>query len=193
MRVIAGSAGGRLLKSVKGSQTRPTSDRVRESLFGICGSKVRDATVLDAFAGTGSVGIEAVSRGARSAVFVEKAPMALRVLRENLTALGMDGSARVMSTDAMAAIRILRNEGARFDLLFLDPPYERNLAVIGLQAVSDATLLAPNGWVIVQHSRQEETGERAEKLILFRRETYGDTLLSFYRLPEWDKFEEGPP
>src|SRR3954452_16141177 len=117
MRVIAGSYGGRILKAPRGDGTRPTSDRVREALFSILGDRVQDARVLDLFAGSGALGIEALSRGAQSAVFVDDAPAAVRAVRANLE--GVEG-AEVIRRDARAFLRTAREQPRQYDLVFLD-------------------------------------------------------------------------
>src|SRR3954453_13668244 len=123
MRVIAGSYGGRTLKAPAGDGTRPTSDRVREALFSILGDRVAGARVLDLFAGSGALGIEALSRGAASATFVDDAPAALRVLRANLEALGED--AEVVRADAVRWLRAASGRAHQYDLVLLDPPYRQ--------------------------------------------------------------------
>src|SRR4051812_41052217 len=151
MRVIAGSYGGRRLKAPKGDETRPTSDRVREALFSILGDRVQDARVLDLFAGSGALGIEALSRGAQSAVFVDDAPIAVRAVKANLD--GVEG-AEVIRRDARAFLRAAREPPRQYDLVFLDPPY-RQAPVLGpalaepLQAV-----LAPGAVVVSESDRR---------------------------------------
>src|SRR5947208_2259988 len=125
MRVIAGRLGGRRLKAPAGARTRPTAERVREALFAML-EDVADARVLDLFAGSGALGIEALSRGAASAVFVERDPAALRALRENLAALGLGRDvAEVRRSDAMRALHSAQRRGENYDLVFIDPPYDR--------------------------------------------------------------------
>ncbi len=123
MRVIAGRHGGRRLQAPAGEATRPTSDRVREALFSILGARVEGAHVLDLFAGSGALGIEALSRGAAAATFVDAAPDAVRVLRGNLAALGEE--AEVVHGDALRWLRAAPRRARQYDLVFLDPPYRR--------------------------------------------------------------------
>src|ERR1700729_643748 len=123
MRVIAGSYGGRRLKAPSGRRTRPTSERVREALFSMLG-ELSGERVLDLFAGTGALGIEALSRGARSVLFVERDGGAARVLSENLSTLGIDGGvARLLRTDALQLLRTAQQSQETYDLIFIDPPY----------------------------------------------------------------------
>src|SRR5918999_4707697 len=127
MRVIAGRYGGRRLQAPPGAATRPTSDRVREALFSVLGGRVDGANVLDLFAGSGALGIEALSRGAAEATFVDSAPAAARAVRANLEALGLE--AEVHRADARAFLRAARKGGRQYDLVLIDPPYRRAAAL----------------------------------------------------------------
>ena len=184
MRVIAGSAGGRVLKSFKGPGVRPTTDRVRESWFGMLAGRVVGARFLDLYAGTGAVGIEALSRGAARCVLVEKSRQGVAVIRENLRVLGdlpVDAAA-VRAGDALAAVPALEQAGEVFDLVFADPPYE-DLDAPGkvLAAVGQAErLLAPDALVTIQRSRRVPLPERAGRLVRCGERIYGDTALTMY-------------
>ncbi|MGE5508892.1 MAG: 16S rRNA (guanine(966)-N(2))-methyltransferase RsmD [Chitinophagales bacterium] len=189
MRIIAGRAGGLKLKPVPGRNTRPTTDRVKESVFGILGERCVDARVLDLFAGTGALGLEALSRGAARAVFVEKQGSAVKVLHENLRATGLAGEAQVIAGDALAALGRLGAPGGRdaeaaeepFTLVFLDPPYGTGLAEAALERLgAGGGLLAPGAVVVVEHSNHAVPAEQAGTLRLRRRERYGETVVSFY-------------
>lgn len=184
MRVIAGLAKGRALKAVPGRTTRPTADRVKESLFGIIGAGVLVEAALDLFAGTGNLGIEALSRGAGRAVFVEKDRRALAVLSENLAATGFAGQAAVAPLDVP---RFLAPDGhgragwsGPFGLVFADPPYGRGLAEKTLSALSRFAGLTPDALVVVEHSAHDAPAEVCGALRAFRREKYGETVVSFY-------------
>lgn len=181
MRVIAGTRGGIRLESVRGDTTRPTSDRVKESLFSILAPWLLDATVLDLFAGSGSLGIEALSRGARSALFVDQAPAAVRVIRRNLEKTQLLDRAEVWRCSVSSALNRLAASDRRFDLVFADPPYNVGLGVRTLADVAAAGVVSSEGWVIIEHASKEEIGEGAQNLTLIRRSLYGDTALSFYR------------
>jgi 16S rRNA (guanine966-N2)-methyltransferase len=149
VRVIAGRLGGRRLRAVPGAATRPTSDRVREALFAILGDRVEDARVLDLFAGTGALAIEALSRGARSAVLVEQAPAAVAVIRANLADLGLEQVATVRRTRAEVWLR--SPGGGPFDLAFLDPPYALPVGTLaGLLAALARGALATGATVVVE-------------------------------------------
>jgi 16S rRNA (guanine(966)-N(2))-methyltransferase RsmD len=172
MRVIAGQFRSRLLKSVPGLDTRPTPDRLRESLFSILAPRIEGCVFVDAYAGTGAVGIEALSRGAGRAVFIEKNRGAIKVLRENLVSLGVTDAANVIA--AKVATALAQYPG---DIVFLDPPYEAEKEYAAcLEALGDtATEL-----VIVQHSSKFDPGDEAGRLRRTRIVKQGDNSLSFY-------------
>jgi len=172
MRVVAGRFGGRRLVTPRGPGTRPTADRVREALFSVLGD-VGDLTVLDLFAGSGALGIEALSRGARSAVFVERAPPALASLEANLAALGIE--AEVHRADARTFVRNASRAGHAYDLIFLDPPYrdaERLGSELDLRGV-----IAPGGRLVAESDRHAPPA--IDLPITFERR-YGDTLIRIH-------------
>lgn len=184
MRVIAGSARGRRLKSVPGTNTRPTTDRVKENLFNILGSAVNNAAFLDLFAGNGGVGIEALSRGARSAVFIDKSRTCTKMIRTNLEIVGFLDRAQVYTNDVLQALGILGRKGQQFDLIFLDPPYQSGLVDKALVQISSSNLLTPGGLVIAEYGKKEEIIQFALNLSRVREQQYGDTVLGFYRAEE---------
>jgi 16S rRNA (guanine(966)-N(2))-methyltransferase RsmD len=175
MRVIAGRYGGRRLVAPPGATTRPTSDRVREALFSILGPRVEEAAVLDLFAGSGALGLEALSRGAADVTFVDSAPAALRALRANLEALGAD--AEVVRADAVRWLRTASCRGRQYSLVFLDPPYRR-AATLGA-ALSDVLppVLGTDALVVSESDRRAPL-ELTIPTIDERR--YGDTLIRFH-------------
>jgi 16S rRNA (guanine966-N2)-methyltransferase len=182
MRVIAGEAKGRKLLSVSGQATRPITDRVKESLFNILGRQIVDALFLDLFAGTGSVGIEALSRGARRAVFVERNRQALKVIAENLKRTGLADRAKVVSSDVF---KFLREEfDAKFDIVYLAPPQYKGLWAKTLLALDGWELLADEGLIIAQIHPKEFTPLDLTSLQLADQRKYGSTLLCFYTQPE---------
>ena len=150
MQVIAGKARRLLLKTIPGTDTRPTQDRIKETLFNILQRDVPSCRFLDLFAGTGAIGIEALSRGAQRAVFVDNSRKAVACIRENLAHTHMETEATVMESDVLAAIRRLSLQGARFDIIFLDPTYDAGLEMPVLRALDAAGILAANGLVIVE-------------------------------------------
>ncbi len=183
MRVIAGALKGRRLAPVKG-RIRPTAAKVREAIFNILGGAVADARVLDLFAGTGALGIEALSRGAREAVLVEDHPEALKVLRRNLEDLGLTAQAQVLPLPVNTALKKLAARGERFSLAFLDPPYGGGLAAGALEALAAAAVLEPQGWVVAEHSRRESLPESLGGLMRRELRRYGDTQVAFYLAAE---------
>jgi 16S rRNA (guanine966-N2)-methyltransferase len=186
MRVIAGTYRSRILKSLKGLALRPTSDRLRETFFNVLGPGVAGARFLDLFAGTGAIGIEALSRGAKEVVFIEKHPPAAKLIRLNLDSLEIRSGFTVMAVDALRGLAMLVSRkspsGRGFDCIFLDPPYaaaEEYARV--LEFLGTAELLAPGGLVVAEHRRNFDLFEEAGALIRFRVLKQGDAALSFYR------------
>ena len=182
MRVIAGTLGGRRLVSVPGRTTRPTADRVREALFSRIQSRyaLEGVTVLDLFAGTGALGIEALSRGAARLVSVEHNRRAARVLIANLQSLSVEGRAEVMVRDVTAAIGVLARRGIAFGGVFVDPPYGQGFAAAALTALAATDLVPEGGWISVEADAGEELPQRAGRLRLVREDVYGDTKLALY-------------
>ena len=181
VRVIAGKAKGHRLRSVPGKGTRPITDRAKSALFSIIGNDVIGARFLDLFAGTGQVGIEALSRGATEAVFVEQARVALRTIHENLTHTRLAGGARVVRADVFDFLAVTGEATEVFEYVYIAPPQYRGLWVRALQALdANPDWLTDDGWVIVQiHPREYE--ELATKhFVLFDQRTYGGVMLCFY-------------
>jgi len=186
MRIIAGTFRSRQLKSLKGLALRPTSDRLRESLFNVLAEKVPGCRFLDVFAGTGAVGIEALSRGAAEAVFIENHPPAASLIQKNLDSLGIRGRTRILKLEALRGLQRLASEHNSFrrlfDIVFLDPPYaaaEEYHRV--LDFLGGAPFLAPGGLVIAEHRRSFGIGEVFGQLDLVRILRQGDASLSFFR------------
>ena len=186
MRIIAGTYGSRILKSLKGQALRPTSDRLRETLFDVLGQDVARSRFLDLFAGTGAIGIEALSRGAREAMFVENHAPAATLIRRNLESLGIRNGATVLCADALRGLQMLatgrKGKNSQFDYIFLDPPYAaaKDYARV-LESLSSENLLAPGGVVIAEHRRSFPLTEEAGALECYRVLIQGDAALSFYR------------
>jgi 16S rRNA (guanine966-N2)-methyltransferase len=186
MRIIAGSLRSRALEAPAGLGTRPTSDRLRETLFNVLAPRMEGAVFLDLYAGSGAVGIEALSRGAAQVAFVERAPAALKVLRGNLDRLGLRAGFRIHPGSVGAWLRRLvsdSGQGASFDLVFLDPPYDAALeyaATLGLLGGAAAGLLAAGALVIAEHRRKERFEDRYGSLERTRLLEQGDAALSFY-------------
>ena len=183
MRIIAGIFRSRVLQAPAGLATRPTSDRLRETLFNVLAPRIAGAAFLDLYAGSGAVGIEALSRGAEQVTFVERAPAALKVLRENLDRLALAVGFRIHPGSVGSFLRKPRSGLAGFDIVFLDPPYdaaEEYAATLGLLGGASAGLLAAGSVVIAEHRRKERLDEQHGGLIRTRLLEQGDAALSFY-------------
>jgi len=181
MRVTAGAERGRKLRAPRGSRTRPTGAKVREAVFNILGPLSPDA-VLDLYAGTGALGIEALSRGAGRAVFVERDGRALAALQRNLREFGLIGRARIMDSSVAVALQRLSDEKhQKFSWVFVDPPYAAGQVEPVLALLSGGQLLDNGAVVIVEHDRRHQPPERVGALEMVDRRFYGDTGLSFYR------------
>ncbi len=183
VRVIAGAAKGRQLYSVPGEGTRPISDRVKESLFSILGPDTEESIWLDLFAGTGSVGIEALSRGARHVVFIDKAHQAAATVRRNLELTGFQARAQVIRGDALRYVRQAEPDPP-FDYIYVAPPQYRELWAETLMALDERPLLAPDGLIIVQIHPKEFGPVLLQRLELASERRYGSTVLLFYQLAE---------
>jgi 16S rRNA (guanine(966)-N(2))-methyltransferase RsmD len=179
MRVIAGVARGRRLRAPRGVGVRPTADRVKESIFNLLGTAWHPGAVLDLFAGTGSLGIEALSRGASAAFFVEADPRCLAVLLRNVEACGFQDRAHVVRADVL---RFLAGPAAhqRFELILADPPYDRGLAWGCVAGVARGRWLAPQGRLVLEHSKREEPAPEIHGLARCDLRAYGDTRISIY-------------
>jgi 16S rRNA (guanine(966)-N(2))-methyltransferase RsmD len=184
MRVIGGLAKRRTLKAPPGRSIRPTSERVKEALFNILATKIPGARFLDLFAGTGGVGIEALSRGAARVVFVEKSSRALSLIRENLRRTGFNERALIYPRDAFAALGLLRRQGESFDIVYVDPPYGKGYELKALALIGKYALILRGGVVVAETDCRDRPPEEVDNLRLFRSERYGDTVLSFYRVKE---------
>lgn len=175
MRIVAGRYGGRRLVAPPGTATRPTSDRVREALFGVLGSSVQGTRVLDLFAGSGALGLEALSRGAATAVFVDRSQRAITAIRANLEALGVD--AHVHRMEAHAALRAALARREAYDLVFLDPPY-RHAAGLGRKLSETLPpVLAPGARVVTESDRRDSL---ALDLPISDERRYGDTVIRIH-------------
>jgi 16S rRNA (guanine966-N2)-methyltransferase len=176
LRVIAGSFGGRRLVAPRGRATRPTSERVREAVFSILGP-VAGFDVLDLFAGSGALGLEAVSRGAAAAVLVDSAAAAVAAGERNVRALGVEGRARVVRADALGFLRTARREQRQYDLVFLDPPYDRAAGLSASLSPELAAVLSPGGRVVAESDRRAPL---ALALPVVTERAYGDTLIQIH-------------
>ena len=184
MRIIAGTFRSRQLKSLKGLTLRPTSDMLRETLFNILGPRVEGSRFLDLFAGTGAIGIEAISRGAAFVAFVEHHSKTVRLIRENLASLEVAEGVRVIPVDAISAVRTLGKESVPpFDFIFLDPPYADQFEYKEtLRAIDESRLVRDSTLIIAEHRKSFELPASLTRFERFRTLRQGDAALSFYKM-----------
>ena len=180
MRVVSGELRSRRLHTVAGRETRPTSDRARAGLFDWLGPRIEGARVLDLFAGTGALGIEALSRGAREAVFVEHARGALRVLNRNLDELGLQARSRVVEADLSRGVRPLAAKLGTFGLVLADPPYDAGASEHLLQDAGFASVLELDCIVVIERSARAEAGSPPARLRLRGTKCYGETAFDWW-------------
>ena len=176
MRVITGTARGRRLNELKGSDTRPTTDRVKEGMFNIIQFDIEGRRVLDLFAGTGQLGIECLSRGARSATFVDQRSDAVRLIRENLKLTQLEERATVLLADYAAAL----SAGEQYDLIFLDPPYESKLLERSLQMISQFDIPREHGIIVCESSLEKELPALSSPYSKYREYRYGKIKITVY-------------
>ena len=192
MRVIAGKFRSRKLHAPAGMEVRPTSDRMRESLFNVVAPFTPDSIWIDAFSGSGAVGIEALSRGARYVYFLEAEKKAVRAIRDNFDALGIDSDFELLQGNAVASLHSLDARGIECDICFLDPPYSAHGAYAqALRVLSDSALLKESSMVIAEHDKHFDPGPSHGRLHRHRELKQGDAVLSFYRLSALEKRDEG--
>jgi 16S rRNA (guanine966-N2)-methyltransferase len=176
MRVTGGIFGGRKLQTISGRATRPTADKVREAIFNVLMHDVEGARVLDIFSGSGALGIEALSRGAEAAVFIESGRVQVNAIKNNLRNLGL--KADIFVKDYRTACRYLSEEGKRFELIFADPPYDEVTPSEIVETVFQYGLLSHNGLLIIEHKRMQ--AKESDKMHLLKKRRFGQTEVSFY-------------
>lgn len=179
MRIISGTSRGRRLSSIRGKNLRPTSDRVKESIFNILGDEIEGKVILDLFAGTGNLGIEALSRGARRVIFVEKGREALKVVRRNLLECGFLDQSDIIPKEVNQAIGFLQKKGEAFDLILMDPPYEKGWVLKTLDCLISNPIHHESSIMVIEHSRRESLPEKIEGWHVIRQRKFGDTIVSF--------------
>lgn len=179
IRIIGGVLKGRRLKTLQGRAVRPTSDRVRESIFNILANQIRDAAVLDLFAGSGALGIEALSRGAASVIFIDKSPQALTVINQNLRMCRPGSQVQTIRWDIVKNLNCLTNISPQFNFVFMDPPYNQRFIRPALAALIQSRSMARPVKIVVEHDIDEPIPEKISPLILFDQRRYRKTLVSF--------------
>jgi 16S rRNA (guanine(966)-N(2))-methyltransferase RsmD len=179
MRIISGTSKGKRLATPKGQALRPTSDRVKESIFNILGGVVEGKVVLDLFAGTGNLGIEALSRGAKRVIFIERAREATWLIKKNLAQCGMATVSEIIPKDVIRAIGILQQRGEACDLILMDPPYEKGLIEKTLWKLQSQGIYHKDSILVIEHDRRESLPTNLNGWNLIRQRKIGDTLISF--------------
>lgn len=184
MRIIAGDFKGRPLSAVPGKGTRPTTDKVRESIFNMIGPYFEGGTVLDLYAGTGGLGIESLSRGMDKAIFIDIDPKAITVIKENVSSFRLDHQVEIYRTDSNRALKALNKRGLQFDLVFLDPPYAKQKIAEEIQLLQDYHLLMPDASIVAEHDAEVDLPEEIGRYAKVRFVTYGDTTVSIYEVAQ---------
>ena len=187
MRVIAGKYKGRHFASPKGTAVRPTRDRVKESIFSILQNRVIDSRFLDLCAGTGNIGIEALSRGAKQVTFLDKSLKCIQLIEQNLKWLGLDFNqpeVQLIQADVIEGINQFQQQSETFELIYLDPPYDSDLYNQCLSYISDTCVLETSGILLVEHRKHTNLPSIFGRLCCFRTKQYGDTCLGFYRIEQ---------
>ncbi len=189
MRIIAGEARGKIIQAPEGMDTRPVTDKIRQALFNIWQFRIPHSSFLDLFSGSGSMGLEALSRGADRVVMVEQSPKAAKVIRQNLKDCHFDPKKySLLEQDVFQAIERLKASGQTFDLIYLDPPYTvDSIFHPVMEALADGALLADGGEVIIRTRKEKKMNDRYGKLAKFREKTWGISTAHFYRISENDQ------
>lgn len=181
MRVISGSARGTKLNAPEGINTRPTTDRIKESLFNIIAFDLYECDFLDLFSGSGAIGIEALSRGANNAVFVDENKDSIKVINSNLNKTNLLTKASVINMDAQSAIKSLSNKNAKFDIIFMDPPYNKDLIYNTLKIILKCNVLNKDGYIITEQSLDEDVND-IDGFKIIRVKNYRTTKMTFFQL-----------
>lgn len=192
MRVISGTAKGKRLKAPTGLNTRPITDMIKEALFNVLGSRVMDARFLDLFAGSGSVGIEALSRGASKVIFVEHSNEAAKIIKENVDNCRFDQRYQILRNDVFKALGLLERQEDRFDLIYIDPPFTNDKIFNEIMVAIDAIdILEPDGILIIRAPRRKEMPIMFNGLNKYRSSHYGESSLHYYCRCEEDPQNDG--
>ena len=187
LRVISGKARGLKLDTPKNQDVRPTTDRVKESLFNVINSYIMDSNILDLFAGTGSLGIECLSRGAKNCVFVDKSKDSINIVRSNVKKARVENESTILNVDFKDAVKRLSTQNQKFDVIFMDPPYYENMFIECLKSIDKFNLLDEDGIIVVEHDTKDLFEDSIGRLNKSREKKYGNTTLTFYKLEEQDE------
>ena len=181
MRIIAGENRGKKLKAVPGLKTRPTADRVKEAVFSSIDDRLYGSRFLDVFSGTGSIALEAVSRGAESAVLLEKDADALQVIQDNVTACRQQERCTIMRGDSLASLNTLSRQGKQFDLIYVDPPYQGGLYEEVLKNIAEKKLLAQDGLILLECAKNTSISMENSIFFIYKEKCYGDTIVLYVK------------
>lgn len=180
LRVISGKARGLKLNTPKNEDVRPTTDRVKESLFNIINGYIIEGEILDLFAGTGSLGIECLSRGADKCVFVDLSKSSIDIIKSNIKKARVEDNSEVVNLDYKNAIDRVKNNSYSFDIIFMDPPYYENMFIDALTRIGESNILKDDGIIVVEHDTKQEFPDNVGKLVKSKSRKYGNTTLTFY-------------
>jgi len=175
MRIISGQFKGRKLKTLEGMNTRPTADRVKEALFNILGNKTYDAKILDLFAGSGALGLEALSRGASYCTFVDSSKDAISIIKENIKLCKQEENSKVINKDYVEALRLLKD---KFDIIFVDPPYSKGIELTVLKNIKE--ILSDDGIIVIETDKSDILDDEINGFLKYDTRKYGRTIISFY-------------
>ena len=181
LRIIGGELKGRRIASVSGAVTRPTADRLREAIFNILYTRVQDAAVLDLFAGTGAMGIEALSRGAEYALFIDNDKNASSVIKKNIITCGIEDRTTIIKRNALKRLDWAKSIRPCFNIVFMDPPYNKKFIKPSLQNLVKSQLLKKEAYIIVEHSDLEIIPDDIESLIIMNQRKYGKSMVTFFQ------------
>ncbi|MGL5695053.1 MAG: 16S rRNA (guanine(966)-N(2))-methyltransferase RsmD [Peptostreptococcaceae bacterium] len=187
MRVISGKARGLKLDTPKNQDVRPTTDRVKESLFNMINPYIRESNILDLFAGTGSLGIECLSRGAKKCVFIDKSKDSIKIVNSNVKKARVENESTVLNVDFKEAVKRLSAKNEKFDVIFMDPPYYENMFIECLKSIDELNLLVQDGIIVVEHDTKEKFDDSIGNLYKSREKKYGNTTITFYKLEDVDE------
>ncbi|XJZ28386.1 16S rRNA (guanine(966)-N(2))-methyltransferase RsmD [Bacillota bacterium Lsc_1132] len=181
MRVVSGSCKGRALKAVPGNTTRPTTDKVKEAMFNMIGPYFEGGTALDLFAGSGGLGIEALSRGLDQVIFIDRDAKAIQTIHENIKSCQLENQSEVYRNDADRSLKAVMKRGIVFDYIFLDPPYKKQQLITVMNKIAEYALLKSGGKIICEHSHDVELPESIGPFYKLKHETYGIIAVTIFR------------
>lgn len=181
MRITSGNLKNRLILSREGRDTRPTLERLKEAIYSIIYDKIKEAKFLDLYAGTGNMSFEALSRGAKKAILIEQDVKALKVIIDNVERFNLSSKCRAYKNNVLRAIEILENKNEKFDIIFMDPPYAKNLTTETIEKISDCNLLEKDGVIICEHGKYEKLADEIGQFIKYDERDYNRKIVTFFK------------